>query len=160
MKQATREFLESSLQDLRSLESWLRRSYELYLPVCGKSSLQPEDYDAIEALTSRYARTIDLLVRKLFRAIDAFELETGGSLLDTVLRAEKRGLIPSSEQVRLMTELRNEIIHDYAHPHLEALFGDVMESTPAVFEIMEKTQAYSQNILSKTPPYEIRTENS
>ena len=55
MKQATREFLESSLQDLRSLESWLRRSYELCLPVCGKSSLQPEDYDAIEALTSRYA---------------------------------------------------------------------------------------------------------
>jgi len=35
---------------------------------------------------------------------------------------------------------------------LEDLFRDVMEYTPAIFEILEKIQVYSQNILGKTPP--------
>ena len=152
MKPTAQNLLEAPLQDLHSLEGGLRRSYELCLPVVNKSSLQPEDDDTIETLTSRYARTIDRLVRKMFRTLDAFELETSGSLLDVVLRAEKRGLISSSEQVRLMTELRNEIVHDYTHSNLEDLFSDVMEYTPAVFEILEKTQGHAQKLLDKIPP--------
>lgn len=58
MKPTAQNLLEATLQDLHSLEGGLRRSYELCLPVVNKSSLQPEDDDTIETLTSRYARTM------------------------------------------------------------------------------------------------------
>jgi len=34
----------------------------------------------------------------------------------------------------------------------EDLFSDVMEYTPAVFEILEKTLAYAQTLLEKSTP--------
>lgn len=149
MKTTIRELLERNLSDLESSRDWLRRSHGLCLPIRDHQEFLPEEYDVIETLTSRYARMVDLLVRKVFRSIDAFEFEVGGSLLDTVLHAEKRGLVLSSEQARLLTELRNEIVHDYAHPNLEGLFHDVMEVAPQVFDMVEKTLVYSRNLLSR-----------
>ena len=50
----------------------------------------------MENLTSRYSRTIDLIVNKVFRSIDYVELEDSGTLIDVVNRAEKRELIHSA----------------------------------------------------------------
>jgi hypothetical protein len=40
---------------------------------------------------------LDVILNKVFRSIDAIELEDGGTLLDVVNRAEKRGIIDSAE---------------------------------------------------------------
>ena len=50
----------------------------------------------MENLTSRFSRTIDLIVNKVFRSIDYVELEDSGTLIDVVNRAEKRELIHSA----------------------------------------------------------------
>lgn len=75
--------------------------------------LRALEHDAIEMLASRFSRTTDFLVNKVLRAIDRYELEPEGSLIDVINRAEKRGLVESARVLREMKELRNEIVHEY-----------------------------------------------
>jgi hypothetical protein len=55
----------------------------------------------------------DAILNKVFRSIDANELEDGGTRLDVVNRVEKRGIVASSERVRDLKDLRNDIVHEY-----------------------------------------------
>jgi hypothetical protein len=47
-------------------------------------ALASADFDAFESLTSRYARVTDMILQKLFRCLDAVELEDSGTLLGRV----------------------------------------------------------------------------
>jgi hypothetical protein len=146
------EQIQSLAETLRQLENgarWLRRS----LTRCRKASVKgdwtPSDLDAFEALTSRYARLSDMILRKLFRGLDALELEDPGTLLDALNRAEKRGLIDSAGDFLEIRELRNEIAHEYAQENLRPLFVSVLEHAPALLEIIKRTRAYSLRYLPK-----------
>jgi len=44
--------------------------------------------ESVEALTGRFARSVDLLVNKVLRPQDRMELDPEGSLLDIIHRAE------------------------------------------------------------------------
>ena len=74
-----------------------------------------KDIDSVlaENLVGRYARTIDVIVNKVFRSIDAVELEDGGTMIDVANRAEKRGIVESADRVRDLKGLRNDIVHAY-----------------------------------------------
>ncbi|MGH8658023.1 MAG: hypothetical protein ACREV4_05995 [Gammaproteobacteria bacterium] len=85
------EILRQNLTMMDSAIRWLSRSYQICSDIGIKGSYTPEEYDAFETLTSRYARAIDLMLRKVLRAVDAVELEIGGTLIDTINRAEKKG---------------------------------------------------------------------
>ena len=91
------------IENLQSMDKslfWLKRSYNKSLEVDFKNVLNEEEFDIMENLTSRYSRAIDLIISKIFRSIDAVELEDSGTLLDVINRAEKRGLISSSSRLR------------------------------------------------------------
>ena len=78
------------IENLNSLEkslTWLKRSYEYSISINLKQSMSKEDFDILENLTSRYSRTIDLIINKIFRSIDAVEFEASGTLIDVVNRA-------------------------------------------------------------------------
>ena len=106
------------------------------------ASLSDPEFDAFETLTSRFARVSDMVLQKVFRSIDRLELEDGGTLLDVLNRAEKRGLVASADQFRELRELRNEITHEYALDDLRTLFASVIEHTPILFAILDHTRAY------------------
>ena len=110
--------------------------------------MTPADLDALEALTGRYARVSDMILQKLFRGLDAIELEDQGTLLDALNRAEKRGLIDSAADFREIRELRNEIAHEYAQENLRPLFDNVLERTPALLEIIRRSSDYCRRYLS------------
>ena len=114
---------------------WLKRSYGLCQEVGLKETYTPEEFDHFEVLTSRYGRTIDLIVNKAFRTIDYFELESGGTIIDVINRAHKRGIIHSVDEIREMKELRNEISHEYANRQLQSIFKSVLSFTPRIFDI-------------------------
>ena len=97
---------------------------------------------------SRYTRICDLLPQKVFRSTDAFELERSETMLDALNRAEKRGLIDSSEQARGWTELRNQIFHDYAHHDFHSIFHDALEFITQILTALEKTQRYCEKTLN------------
>jgi len=46
-------------------------------------------------MTSRYARTTDVLINKTLRSLDAVEYIDGGTVIDATYNTEKRGIIMS-----------------------------------------------------------------
>jgi hypothetical protein len=139
------EYVQNLANDLELLDKslfWLRRSYGICSAFGTKETYSPEEFDAIETLTSRYARTSDILIQKVFRSIDKVELEERGSMLDVINRADKRALFESVDEIREIRDLRNKIAHEYSKEDLEALFADVMRFTPRVCIIADNVFAY------------------
>jgi len=140
------EFLEQMQESLK----WLRRSYDQCKAIGVKENYTEDEFDKLENLCSRFARSIDLIVNKVFRSLDKVELEDGGTLIDVVNRAEKRGLIESVDEIREMKDLRNQIVHEYLSDALIGLIGEVFEYTPKLFEVQDRIRKYCKQ------KYEIR----
>ena len=121
---------------------WLRRSYMICTRIGVKPAYADDEFDAIETLTSRYARTSDIIIQKIFRSIDKVEFEESGTMIDVINRAHKRGLFDSIDQIRTIKDLRNKIAHEYAKENIESIFAQVIKFTPEIFGIAAKTVAY------------------
>lgn len=108
----------------------------------GGANISLEQAEILEALTARFARLVDNLTQKLFRAIDAIELIDEGSLLDRFNRMEKRGIVPSVEQLIEIRQLRNQIAHDYALEDLIPLYQSVFYHCEKLFNIVNAIANY------------------
>jgi len=104
--------------------------------------ISDEDSVHLDAVTSRFARLVDILIQKVFRAIDSTELTDEGSLIDRLNRAEQRGIIDSAEDWRNIRELRNQISHEYVLDDLHTLFEDVIKLTPIVLKCADRIKIY------------------
>jgi len=108
-----RRLLEQALSELadarRHLDFSSRQVTGLPATLEGATEQQLE---SAEAFTSRFARSVDLLVNKVLRSLDRMELNPEGTLLDIIHRAEKRGLVGSADELREMKDVRNMIAHD------------------------------------------------
>lgn len=113
---------------------------------CSKIGLKEkydlEELESFESLTSRFSRVSDILIQKIFKNIDELELESDGSILDRINRAEKRGLINSSENLRQIREIRNEIAHEYRISNLVGIFSDVLKFSPDLLSSLEKLEVF------------------
>ena len=110
MKQEKIELLQEELADLQLAAAYLGYSMERCLNLIGQAEISPKQLERLESLTSRFARLADLLIQRIFRLIDEIELEGGGTILDRIYRAEKRGWANAGEMIRIR-ELRNLIAH-------------------------------------------------
>ena len=149
MENLNNKILKENIQSLDKSLNWLKRSYEKSLKVDFKNALSEDEFDILENLTSRYSRTIDLIINKIFRSIDAVELEDSGTLIDVINRAEKRELIGSSDNLRELKDLRNEIVHEYETDDLLETFEVVRSNIPEILTISQNIKDYcsKQNYL-------------
>jgi uncharacterized protein YutE (UPF0331/DUF86 family) len=136
------QILQENKEMMLSAIYWLKRSYRLCCEIGIKIEYTDDEYDRFETLTSRYARAIDLIVRKVLKTIDIVEFERSGSLIDIINRTEKRGLIDSIDLLREMTDLRNEIAHDYIKAELMETFENTLTQTNHVIELAERIENY------------------
>lgn len=144
------EYLKELTEALKRQQFWLRHSYDESVKITLKDTYLVSDFDTLETLTSRFARSIDFLVRKVWRAIDAAEFESQGTLIDVVNRAYKRGLFDNIDVVQQIKEIRNDVTHEYLNERLKELFSDVVKATPAMLDMMQRTMAYcEQQLLSE-----------
>lgn len=144
-----KEYVANAQKALAALEDslrWLKRSYEICRKIGVKKDYADDELDAFETLTSRYARTADIIIYKVFRSIDAVEFENHGSLIDVLNRAHRRGFFESIEKIRQIKELRNEIAHEYVKDNIIELFGEVIEAAPELFKIFENVSGYMKKI--------------
>jgi uncharacterized protein YutE (UPF0331/DUF86 family) len=139
-----RVLLRDTLGRLDEAVRWLRRSEAICKEIDVTAELKEEEYDALEAFASRFARVSDMVVQRAFRGIDRAELDEPGSVLDVLARAEKRGLIESVEQFRLIREVRNEVAHEYLLQDLGELFQSVKDYTPMLLRSIDKVRAYCE----------------
>ncbi|GHV82979.1 hypothetical protein AGMMS50212_03190 [Spirochaetia bacterium] len=141
------EILKKNVEDFLTSIEWLKRSYEKCKLIGLKPAYVPDELDQFEALSSRYARTTDLLINKILRSIDTVEFADGGSILDVVNRAEQRGIIDSVSDIRDIKDLRNEIAHEYNTPDIQELFKAVFNAAPKLLVIMERVVSYCAKYL-------------
>ncbi len=138
------KLLKENLDAMDSAVSWLARSIGICNRIGIKADYADEEYDAFETLSSRYARAVDLIVRKVLRTIDLVEFEQPGTLIDTVNRAARRGLIDNVDALRTMTDLRNEIAHDYIKSELVEAFENILYQTPQVIALAKRIKDYAE----------------
>ena len=116
------------------------------------ASLDPEELESYEALTSRFARLSDLVVQKVFRYLDAYELEESGTVRDRINRADKRGVISSAQDFVHIRMLRNEIAHEYKAESIYDIFVRVMVLIPFLLDSVDRIAGYvHETILTENP---------
>ena len=86
----------------------------------------------------------------MFRLLDDIELTGGGSILDRIYRAEKRGWANASELINIR-ELRNLIAHEYATEKMLEIYGAVTTMAPVLLAVVPKVIAYANNTIRKYP---------
>jgi hypothetical protein len=115
------------------------------LEKCGKIKLKDaysdEEFDAFEAMTSRYSRTTDMLINKVLRSLDEVEYIDGGTVIDATYNTEKRG-IADAQELRKLKDLRNLIAHEYVTENIVRFFGKVLEFTPLLKIVIERLNEY------------------
>ena len=105
---------------------WLEHSYQLCITIKNNAteSYNIEDFDKFETLTSRFARTADILIQKIYRSIDLFEMESTGTLIDST------------------NDIRNNIAHEYIQEQLFELFKEVVDLTPLLMKYVDTARHY------------------
>jgi uncharacterized protein YutE (UPF0331/DUF86 family) len=141
------EVLQENLQKLNLSSEWVRKSYEQAVKINKKEDYTLEEFEKLEVLASRYARTTDMLVNKVLRSIDTLELEDIGNTIDIMNRAEKRGIVESAELLHTIKDLRNNIVHEYQIDEVAKSFGDIIKYSPVLLEIIKKVNEYCARYL-------------
>jgi uncharacterized protein YutE (UPF0331/DUF86 family) len=137
--------LDKVKQDRKVLEKqlfWLEISFNDCKKIGIKADYTIEEFGKFETLCSRYSRGIDFLIRKLFRTIDQFEFENQGSLIDVVNNAHKRGLFENIDELRMMKDIRNTIVHEYIEDDLVDIFDEVFQYSEKLISLIKNSIIY------------------
>jgi uncharacterized protein YutE (UPF0331/DUF86 family) len=147
MNQLHIDLLRENLEALNLSVEWVKHSYEQTRNIKQKEKYALEEFDKLENLCSRYARTTDMLVNKVLRSIDTLESEDIGTIIDIMNRAEKRGIVESAELLHTIKDLRNNIVHEYKIAEITRFFEDVQKYTPVLLAIIENVNEYCKKYL-------------
>jgi uncharacterized protein YutE (UPF0331/DUF86 family) len=134
--------------------SWIQFSFDECKRIGIKENYSIEEFGRFETLCSRYSRGIDFLIRKIFRTLDEFEFENQGTLVDVVNNAHKRGLFDDIEELRIMKDIRNTIVHEYIEDDLVEVFDEVLQYCDKLIVIIHNTLNYIQYKCLAIQPHE------
>lgn len=148
MKQASVDLLRDELAALDKAAEYLQFSYQRCVELAGKAELTSVELERFESLTGRFARLSDLLIQKVFRLIDQFDLEDMGTVRDRINRAEKKRLIESADEFIRIRELRNAIAHEYSADAMNEIFTLVQRYSPALLDAVARTRTYAKTLLA------------
>ena len=126
--------LKEEIELLEHAAHILRRSYEKCTAIGVKNTYSDDELESIEALTSRFARTADILVQRMFRLIDELDLSPNGTIRDRINRAEKKDLISDAHEFVEIRKLRNAIAHEYKADAPEKTYADVLQKTVSLLD--------------------------
>jgi len=149
MNQLHIDILRENIIALNLSANRIQWSYERTIKIDKKDGYNVDEFAEFEVLTSRYARTTDMLVNKVLRSIDTVESEDIGTVIDIMNRAEKRGIVTSAELLHTIKDLRNNIVHEYKIAEITRFFADVKKYTPLLLDIIKKVNEYCEKYLEK-----------
>ncbi len=141
--------LQAELQELYKARDVLHYSYAKCAHVPIDSSMDPEQMESFEALTSRFARLSDIMTQKIFRYLDSIDLEESGTTRDRINRADKRGIISSAQDFVHIRMLRNEIAHEYKAETIHDIFERVLALTPVLLDSVDRVVGYVHDTILK-----------
>ena len=142
MKFDEKQLLQRELQVLDKATQMLNHSYASCREIESQKSYSLSELDLFDALTSRFARLSDIIIRKMFRLIDRLDIELEGTVRDSINRAEKKGLIDNADQFGKIREIRNIIAHEYLLEDMSQLYLEVVKGTPILIDVVSKIKKY------------------
>jgi len=141
--------LGAELDDLDKAAAYLEASLLRCADLLGRETWSAEELERLESLSSRFARTADLLTQRVMRLVDELELQSPGTLLDRIHRVEKRGWVEHADQLRRIRELRNMIAHEYAADQLAVLYSEIFKKAPQLLAIVTKAVVYGHDLIRR-----------
>ena len=142
--------LEESLSTLdRSLKT-LRYSFSKCSSIKEADAYNLNEQESFEALTSRFARTSDILTQKILKTMFALIQENPKTFLDAANLLEKIEIVDHADNLLNIRELRNQIAHEYVIDDLHALFADVLQFVPELEKVVQNVKHYiNKNVIKK-----------
>lgn len=127
-------------------------SYDKCSAIGEKEEYDLEEQESFEALTSRFARTSDILTQKVFKALFILLQENIKTIIDAANFLEKLEVIENADDLLNIREIRNQIAHEYVESDIKALFFDVLRYVPELKKIINNVKAYYHKNLSSNRP--------
>ena len=125
-------------------------SYDKCSAIGEKEEFDLEQQESFEALTSRFARTSDILTQKVFKTLFILLQENTKTIIDAANLLEKLAVLESADDLLNIRELRNQIAHEYVEPDVKPLFFDVLLNVPKIRKIISNVTEYYQKQFSST----------
>ena len=111
-------------------QDWKKESYDL------------EEQESYEALTSRFARTSDILTQKVLKTFYMLMEEDIRSIIDGANFLERLEAIENADDLLNIRELRNQVAHEYVEQDLPSLFSDILRHVPLLITIISSVKKY------------------
>ncbi len=128
----------------------LEYSYDKCSAIGEKKEYNLEEQESFEALTSRFARSSDILTQKVFKTLFILLQEDVKTIIDAANFLEKLKIVDNADDLLNIREIRNQITHEYVESDLKTLFLDVLRYVPELRKIISKVRAYYQKTFSTT----------
>jgi uncharacterized protein with HEPN domain len=129
-------------------------SYDKCSAIGEKEEFDLDQQESFEALTSRFARTSDILTQKVFKTLFILLQENIKTIIDAANLLEKLAVLESADDLLNVRELRNQIAHEYVESDVKGLFLDVLRYVPEIKKIINNVTGYYHKHLSSTKPDE------
>ena len=143
--------LDEYLTILEKSMAALDYSYDKCSAIGEKEDYDLEQQESFEALTSRFARTSDILTQKVFKSIFILLQEDMKTIIDMANFLEKLEIVDNADDLLNIREIRNQIAHEYVEPDVKSLFRDVLHYVPQLKNIINNVKAYYKNLTSIKP---------
>jgi uncharacterized protein YutE (UPF0331/DUF86 family) len=126
----------------------LEYSYDKCRAIEEKEEYDLEQQESFEALTSRFARTSDILTQKVFKSLFILLQEDMKTFIDMANFLEKLEIVENADDLLNIREIRNQIAHEYVEPDVKSLFMDVLHFVPQLKNIINNVNAYYNKLSS------------
>ena len=107
--------------------------------------ISTEDSDALDALTSKFARCSDIFTQKVLNTVLLLKRVTAPTFVDKMNNCEKIGIISHANEMIEIRDLRNEISHEYWMDNLRKQQKFSIKIIPSLFKNIDLTKEYLIN---------------
>lgn len=124
-----------------SLES-LKASFTKCRNIGVKEKYNFEEQESFDSLSSRFARTSDIYTQKILKTIFILLREHPKSFIDNANLAEKLEIIPSADELIIIRDLRNEIVHEYKLIELPRIYKEIFSNFNNLISAVNMTRLF------------------
>ncbi len=107
-----------------------------------KDNYTMSELNDFEALSSRFARSTDILTQKVLKTLFIAMQEDAPFFIDRCNLSEKLELVNNANELHNIRGLRNQISHEYQLNDLVLIFATVLENSQLLLDIITKVKNY------------------
>ena len=137
-----KNFLKNELELLDKSLVYLTHSIEKAKNIGIKDKYTVDELEVFEALSSRFARSADILTQKILKTMFIIMQEDAKTFIDRCNLCEKLGIVENGDVLFKIRKLRNDIAHEYSTTQLKDLFSELLECSMVLIQIVGKIKNF------------------